>query len=175
MWIALALILVVALAAFLLVVSWKPDTFRWERQTVINAPLEAVFPLIDDFHAWRAWSPWEELDPNLERVYSGPDRGRGASYAWQGNRKAGKGRMEIQSSTPSGRVVIALDFLEPFKAHNVAEFTLTPEGTGTRVTWTMSGKTPFMNKLMSTFMNFEAMVMKDFEKGLAQMKAAAER
>ena len=173
MWIALAL--AACLAMFLLFVSRKPDSFRWERHTTILAPADKIFALVENFHSWREWSPWEGLDPSLTRAYSGPDHGRGAAYAWQGNKKVGKGRMEITESTAPGRVVIALDFLEPFEAHNVAEFTLTPEGAGTRVNWTMTGPTPFINKLMSTFMNFEAMVMKDFEKGLARLKTAAER
>lgn len=172
MWIAL--ILIACLAVFLVFVSRKPDSFRWGRHITIAAPASRVFPLIDNFHAWREWSPWEGLDPALVRTYSGPDHGVGAAYAWEGNKKVGKGRMEITGRDEPTRVRIRLDFIAPFEAHNVAEFTLTPDGAGTRVNWTMTGPTPFMNKLVGTFMNFEAMVMKDFEKGLAQLKAAAE-
>ncbi|MEO7193074.1 MAG: SRPBCC family protein [Vicinamibacterales bacterium] len=173
MWIALAV--AACFAVFLLFVSRKSSSFRWERHTTIAAPPAKIFPLINHFHAWREWSPWEGLDPNLVRTYSGPDHGVGAVYAWEGNKKVGKGRMEITDSAEPTRVRINLDFIAPFEAHNVAEFTLSPEGAGTRVNWVMTGPTPFMNKLIGIFMNFEAMVMKDFEKGLAQLKAAAER
>ena len=148
--------------------------FEVVRETTIAAPRERVHGLIDDFHAWREWSPWEELDPNLKRDYSGAESGPGARYAWEGNRKAGKGSMEILSSTPE-RIEVRLVFEKPWKANNQVLFELTPSGEATDVTWRMRGRTTGVAALFSRLFRMDRLVGKDFEKGLAQMKAAAER
>jgi len=167
----LILLIVVALLAY---AATKPGSFRIERNAGIKATPEKIVSLLDNFREWRKWSPWEELDPNLKRNYSGPEKGVGAAYAWEGNNKAGHGRMEILEAS-ARRVRIKLDFLKPFKASNTAEFTLTPAGDHTTVTWAMYGAQPFMVKLMSIFMDMEKMVGPDFERGLANMKRAAEQ
>ena len=165
------IILVVGLLAY---AATRPDDFRIERSARIKAPPEKIFDLIHDFKRWNAWSPYEKLDPALKRTLSGEDSGRGAIYAWEGNRKAGQGRMEITESTPSSRIAIDLDFIKPFAASNVAEFTFVPDGEFTTVTWVMSGPSPFISKLIGVFVNIDKMVGKDFEVGLAQLKAIAE-
>jgi uncharacterized protein YndB with AHSA1/START domain len=151
--------------------------FEVIRSTVIAAPRERVHALIDDFHQWRDWSPWEDLDPNLERDYSGAPSGPGARYAWEGNRKAGKGAMEIVESTPD-KVRLKLQFEKPWKATNDVDFTLTParEGTGdtTTVSWRMAGETKGLAGVVSKLFPMERMVGKDFEKGLARLKSKAE-
>jgi len=169
----IAAILVVAVACVLAYAATKPATFRIERSLAIKAPPDKVFALINDFRQWRAWSPWENIDPELTRDYSGAASGRGAAYAWQG-KKAGQGRMEIVESTPPSKIVIDLDFIKPFRAHNSAEFTLVPSGETTNVIWAMSGPNLFIGKVMSIFMNMDKMVGKSFEEGLANMKAVAE-
>src|SRR5882757_7570071 len=116
----------------------KTDTFRVERSRTIAAPPEAIFPHINDFHAWGAWSPFERMDPGLAKTYSGAPSGKGAVYEWVG-KKSGSGRMEIVSSEAPAKVVIQLDFTKPMQAHNTAEFTLEPQDAGTRVTWAMHG------------------------------------
>jgi uncharacterized protein YndB with AHSA1/START domain len=158
----------------LVVVALQPDSFRVERSTVVNAPSEKVFSLIDDFRAWGSWSPWEKLDPGLRRTHSGAPSGKGAVYAWEGNPKVGSGRMEILESSPPARLLIKLDFLKPFEAHNEAEFAFIAEGASTRVTWTMTGPQAFPMKLMGLFMIMDRMVGNDFEKGLASIKQIAE-
>jgi hypothetical protein len=148
--------------------------FEVMRSTTIAASPERVHGLIGDFHAWRAWSPWEEVDPNLKRDYSGAESGVGAKYAWEGNRKAGKGSMEIVSSTPE-RIDVRLLFEKPWKATNQVVFELTPsDGTATHVAWRMSGTTTGFAALFSKLFPMDRMVGTDFEKGLARMKAAAE-
>ena len=148
--------------------------FEVVRTTTIAAERERVHGLIDDFHAWRRWSPWEDVDPDLEREYSGPESGPGARYAWEGNRKAGKGNMEIVSSSPE-RVDVRLTFEKPWKATNDVAFVLTPAGDqATEVTWRMTGTTTGFAALFSKVMSMDRLVGKDFEKGLARMKAAAE-
>jgi uncharacterized protein YndB with AHSA1/START domain len=175
MLLTLVISIVVVIGALLAFAATKPDTFRVERSTTIKAPPEKIFPLIDDFHRWTTWSPWEKMDPAMTRTHSGAPSGKGAVYEWEGNSKVGRGRMEIVDSVPSSRVAIKLDFLKPMEAHNIAEFTLTPSGDSTRVTWVMHGPAPFVSKLMQVFMSMDRMVGKDFEAGLANMKAAAER
>jgi uncharacterized protein YndB with AHSA1/START domain len=168
------IVLIVAVA-LLVYVATRPDTFRIERNATINAPADKIFGLLSDFHRWELWSPWEKLDPNLKRTHSGTAAGRGAAYAWEGNKKVGSGRMEITEATPPSRLVIKLDFLKPFEAHNTTEFTLKPAGSGTHLTWAMTGSNSFMGKLMGLMMNMDTAIGKDFEAGLANLKAVAER
>jgi uncharacterized protein YndB with AHSA1/START domain len=168
------LIILVLVAALLAYAATRPNSFRVRRSARIDAPPEKVFPLINDFHQWTAWSPWERMDPNLRRTYSGAEAGKGAVYEWQGNNKVGQGRMEIVDSFDPRKVLIKLDFLKPFRAQNMAEFTLEPEGKSTDVHWEMYGASPFMMKVMGVFMSMDKMVGRDFERGLAAMKASAE-
>ena len=149
--------------------------FLVERSTVIDASPDVVQPLLDDFRKWQAWSPWEDVDPDLKRTYSGPDSGVGASYAWEGNRKAGSGQMVITESVPGSKVVLDLNFLKPFKAENVTTFLLEPNGAGTTVRWEMTGKNNLFFRIVGVVFPMDKMVGKDFEKGLAQLKAAAEQ
>jgi uncharacterized protein YndB with AHSA1/START domain len=120
----IALTVIVLIAALLIYAATRPDTFRLQRSIAINAPPEKVFPLINDFKRWVVWSPWEKMDPALKRTNSGAAQGQSAVYEWDGNNQVGQGRMEIMESVPSSRIMIKLDFLKPFEAHNTAEFTL---------------------------------------------------
>jgi hypothetical protein len=156
----------------------KTDGFRIERSILIEAPASTAYALVEDFHRWIQWSPYEGLDPALRRTFEGPDRGVGAVYAWQGNNKVGNGRMQILQADPARKLLIKLDFYKPFEAHNTAEFSFVPEGDATRVTWAMYGPEMCGNSLMKfvmgLFFNMDKMVGGQFETGLAKLKAAAE-
>jgi uncharacterized protein YndB with AHSA1/START domain len=155
--------------------SLNADTFRVERSIVIDAPAEAIFPHIDDFHAWAAWSPYEKMDANLAKTFSGPARGKGAAYAWVG-KKAGSGSMEIVQSDAPTKIVIKLDFTKPMTAHNTAEFTLQPQGEGaTKVTWAMHGPNTFISKVMGLFFSMDKLVGPQFDEGLASLKLLSEK
>ncbi len=171
----IALLLAAIILGILAVAATKPDTFQVERTATVDAPAEAVFPLINDFHRWDSWSPWEKLDPNMARTHSGAESGVGAVYEWEGNSDVGAGRMEITESEAPSKVTIQLDFTEPFESSNITRFTLEPEGETTKVTWAMHGPNQFMGKVMSVFVSMDAMVGKDFEEGLANLTAAAEK
>ena len=140
------------------------DTYTVERSATIDAPPARIYDQIADFHNWTNWSPWEDLDPELRRDYSGAESGTGAIYGWSGNRKAGQGRMEITDATQPSRVQIDLVFEKPFKARNDTVFTIKPEGSGSQVTWTMSGKKTFMTKVMGIFKSMDKLVGPDFER-----------
>jgi hypothetical protein len=173
----LLLVLVVAIVTVLLVASRRPDIFRIERSIRIAAPMLQVAEQIDDFHAWQKWSPWEHIDPVMQRTFSGADAGVGAAYDWTSTGKAGTGRMEItgMDAGPTQSIItIRLDFFKPFRQTNTAEFTMTPTDAGTDLAWAMFGPSPFAHKLMGVFMNFDKMVGKDFEAGLAALKRNAE-
>ncbi len=169
------IVLVVVIAGLLAFAATKPAVFRVQRATTIKAPPEGVFALIEDFHRWGAWSPYEKLDPGMKRTYGGAPSGKGAVYEWEGSSKVGQGRMEITDVSPPTKVTIKLDFLKPFEGHNTAEFTLAPSGEATTVTWAMHGPNRFIAKVMSIFFSVERMVGCDFETGLANLKAVAER
>ena len=167
---------VLATIAVILIYAWtRPDSFRVERSTAMNAPAEKIFPYIDGLKRWTAWSPYEGRDPAMKRAYSGADSGKGAVYEWDGNDTVGKGRMEVVDSTPPHRVVIKLDFLKPFEGHNMAELTVEPKGGQTIVTWAMYGPSTFMTKLIGTFMDMDDMIGRDFAAGLAKLKTVVEK
>jgi len=167
-------IVAAAIVALLAYAATRPDSFRIERSALIKAPPEKIFGLVNDLHQWTAWSPWEKIDPALKRSYSGPQSGKGAAYAWEGNNKVGSGRMEITDAASPSKVIIKLDFLKPFEAHNTADFAFARQGDATTVTWAMFGPSPFISKLMGTFFNMERMVGGQFEQGLANLKRISE-
>jgi uncharacterized protein YndB with AHSA1/START domain len=171
----IAVILAIAIAVVLILAATKPGRFSVRREITVQAPAEKIFPLINDFHQWVAWSPYEHRDPALKRTYSGVESGKGAVYAWDGNNNVGSGRMEILESAVPSKIVIKLDFFKPFEGHNTAEFTMLPQGNATHVTWLMHGPAPFMNKLMQVFMNLDKMIGKDFEAGLVNLKTVTEK
>ena len=172
----IAVVLAIAIAVVLILAATKPDTFTVQRAAVVKAPPEKIFPLINDFHQWGTWSPWEGKDPGMKRTYSGTAIGRGAVYAWDGSKNVGSGRMEIIDASSPSKIVIKLDFFKPFEAHNTAEFTMLPQGDGaTNISWVMHGPAPFMSKMMQVFMNIDKMVGKDFEIGLSNLKKLTER
>jgi len=150
------------------------DTYTVKRSTTMAAPPERVYDHIIDFRKWGAWSPWDEMDPSMEKTYSGPDSGVGSGYSWSGNRKVGQGSMEITDATASSHIEIALEFLKPFKATNTTTFSVEPAGDGSEVTWAMTGRKTLMTRIMGIFKSMDSMVGPDFEKGLAKLKAAAE-
>ena len=170
-----AVVLAIAVAVVLILAAAKPVTFSVRRSATIKAPPEKVFVAISDFHQWTSWSPWEHRDPAMKRTYSGADSGRGAVYAWDGNKNVGSGRMEILDVSVPSKVVIKLDFLKPFEAHNTAEFTMLPQGDVTNLTWLMHGPAPLMSRVMQVFMNMDKMIGKDFEAGLANLKMLSEK
>ncbi|AXI01878.1 SRPBCC family protein [Aquirhabdus parva] len=168
-------IIIVIIAVVLLFAATKPDTFQLHRSIRISAPPERIFPLINDFHQWQSWSPWENIDPTMIRTFEGTPEGLGTIYSWAGQGKVGSGRMEITLSNPFDQIIIQLDFLKPFEAHNIAEFSIVNLGDSTEVTWEMRGPSPFIAKVMGLFFNMDRVVGKDFETGLANIKAIVEK
>src|SRR5260221_14785986 len=171
----IAVVLAIAIAIILILAAAKPSPFRVQRATTVKAPADKLFPLINDFHQWGTWSPYENKDPAMKRSYSGAESGKGAVYAWDGNNNVGSGRMEILDASAPSKIVIKLDFFSPFEGHNTAELTMLPQGDATNVTWLMHGPAAFMHKVMQVFINLDRMVGKDFEIGLANLKRLTEK
>jgi uncharacterized protein YndB with AHSA1/START domain len=166
--------ILVVIVGILLYALTKPDSFRVERSTTINASPQRVFSLIDNFHEWTKWSPWEKMDPAMQRSYSGSESGVGAAYAWKGNDAVGQGSMTITQATVPTHLGVQLDFIAPMETTNRVEFTVTPRGETTQVLWAMHGENNYLSKLMQVFVSMDSMLGKDFEAGLADLKAAAE-
>lgn len=162
------------LLLLVLVVVTRPATFHVERAITVAAPPDNAFALVNDFHAWPAWSPWEKLDPNMKRTFEGPSAGVGAQYAWSGNDDVGEGRMTVEKSDQPSQIGIKVEFLKPWAATNQTTFRFTPAAGGSKVTWAMDGENDFMAKAASLFMDMDKLIGGDFEKGLAAMKMAAE-
>ncbi|HZZ44339.1 MAG TPA: SRPBCC family protein [Tepidisphaeraceae bacterium] len=174
MWIPILIGLSVLVVLFLIVVAMQPTEFTLTRSAVMNAPAEAVFAQVNDFHQWEAWSPWVEMDPAAKNTFSGPASGKGAEFMWEGNNKVGMGKMTITESRPSDLILIRLEFFKPFKATNVTEFTFKQSDAQTLTTWTMSGRRAYCQKAFCMFMNMEKMVGSQFEKGLDKMRILVE-
>lgn len=167
--------LLIVVAVLLVVVATRPADFHIERSVSIAAPPDRVFPHVNDFHAWAAWSPWEKLDPKMQRTYTGPTSGPGAGYGWRSdNGKVGEGRMTIERSERPWHIAVRLDFIEPMTATNAINFSFAPQGTGTKVTWAMDGHHGFMGKALTLFMSMDKLVGGDFERGLTSLKAVTE-
>ncbi len=166
-----ALVLVGGLLA---AAAMQPAEFAITRSATVAASPAVVYDQLDDFTAWNAWSPWVELDPDQKVEMSGPESGVGASYSWNGNEKVGNGSMTITEVRPGEWVAMDLKFITPWEAQNITTFALSPEGEGTKVVWTMSGTNDFMGKLMSLFMDMDAMVGPDFERGLAKLDTVSQ-
>lgn len=166
---------VVVFAILVRVVMSQPTDFVVRRSAILDAPPEAIFPLVNDFHGWQRWSPWEKMDPDMTQTYEGPSSGVGAVYKWSGNSKVGQGQMTILESQPFSRIEILLEFLKPFQAKNGTLFELVPRDGKTEVVWSMSGRNEtLVSKVFSLLMNMDKMVGKEFEKGLADLNAAAQ-
>lgn len=171
----IAVIVLAALAAAVLIyASTKPDTFHVERSITIKAAPEKIFPLINDFRLWDAWTPYNK-DPAMKKTYSGNGSGKGAQYAWEGNKEVGKGEITISDTTPPNKLVFDLHMISPFEGRNVATISLTAAGESTKVTWALDDKHKLMHKTMTLFLNLDNMIGKDFETGLVKLKAIAEK
>ena len=170
----IGLLIVLGAAALVIYAATRPDHFRVARSKAIMAPPEKIFPLINDLHRFNEWNPFAKGDPNLKIAYSGPDSGEGAIHSWDSTGRSGKGRLKITDISPPSKIAMQLDILKPIEGHNNVLFTLQPNGNATEVTWAMTGKTPFIGKMMSLFLSMDRMVGGEFEKGLADLKAIAE-
>jgi len=168
------LVLAVVIALFVVVVSTRPSDFRVERTRIIATPPGRIFPHVNDLHLWQAWSPWAKLDPNARNTFDGPPTGKGASMHWTGDSNVGEGTMTIIESKPDQQVRFRLDFKKPFEGTNLAEFNLTPEGTSTRVSWSMTGKCNFITKAIGLFVSMDQMIGDQFGKGLDDLAKVAE-
>jgi len=164
---------IIAILFFVIIIG-RPDEFRVTRSTTIAASPAAAFEQVNDFHKWDAWSPWAKLDPNMKKSYAGPESGQGSTYSWSGNDQVGEGKLTIAESHPSQHVKLDLEFIKPWQAKSNTEFMFTPEGNGTKVTWTMAGSNNFTGKAFGMLMNMDKMIGDDFDKGLAQLKAVSE-
>jgi uncharacterized protein YndB with AHSA1/START domain len=171
----IAAVLALGIVGVLAYAATRPDVFTVQRSATIKAPPEKIFPFINDFKQWGLWSPYEKIDPAMQRTYGARTAGQGATYAWDGDKNVGSGSMEILDAPAPRKVSIKLDFTRPFEAHNIAEFTLVPAGDTTNVTWSMRGPVPFFAKIVHLFMDMDKMVGGQFAEGLGNLKAAAEK
>ncbi len=168
------LLLVIAIAVICVLASRKPDEMIVTRTATIAAPPETVFKVVNDFRQWDAWSPWNKDDPNMKKTLEGPPEGVGAIYKWSGNMAVGEGTNTMVESKPNEKIVMKLDMTKPMEGTSDVQFTFVPEGSGTKVTWSMQGKQPFIGKVMSLFMDCEKMCGDQFNQGLANLKQLVE-
>lgn len=166
--------LIVAVAGLMAYAATRPDTYEVSRSIEVAAPPARVHALVNDFHHFPQWSPWQKLDPAMQTTFDGAAAGVGAKYAWQGNKEVGKGRMAIVESIPARKVGMDLEFIEPFASKARTDIDIEPAGSGAKVTWSMRGENTFISKLMSVFVSMDKMIGKDFEEGLANLKRLSE-
>lgn len=161
--------LLAIIAIILILAAFQPSTFHVERAAVVPAPPSVVYATVNDFHNWSLFNPWQELDTNAKITFEGPMNGTGAKFNWEGNSDMGSGTMTITDSKPNERVDIAMHFIEPMEGDATTAFALKPEGTGTKVTWSMEGRNNYLGKIMCLFMDMDAMIGGQYEKGLAKL------
>ncbi|TAL25899.1 MAG: polyketide cyclase [Aquabacterium sp.] len=169
------LVLAVALVALLAYAATRPDTFAVTRSATIQAPAQKLHPLIADLRAFNTWNPYAKKDPAMRITYRGPASGPGAAYDFDGNKDAGSGSIELLSDQPPSKVTMELHMIKPMEGRNTIEFDLKPQGYATVVTWSMHGPAPYISKLAGIFLDMDKMIGRDFEAGLANLKAAAEQ
>lgn len=166
--------LIATIGSLFALVLLQPSDYRVTRTMVMSAPAATVFAQIDDFHRWQAWSPWAKRDPAAKASFDGPASGKGAVFAWSGNNEVGAGRMTLTESRPAEAVRIKTDFMKPFVGTSYSDFSLKPEGSGTTVSWTMSGENDFIAKAICLFVSMDNVLGGEMEKGLASIKALVE-
>ena len=156
------------------VVHFQPNTYSVQRSATFAVAPAVVFGQVNDLAAWDGWSPWKKLDPNATMTLSKPSAGVDASLGWSGNDEVGEGKMTILASKPGELVELDQVFIRPFAGAARITFTFAPEGEGSKVTWKMAGENNFIGKAFSMVMNMDAMLGKDFEQGLANIKSVVE-
>lgn len=166
--------LIATIGSFLALILLQPSDYRVTRTMVMSAPAATVFAQIDDFHRWQAWSPWAKRDPAAKASFDGPASGKGAVFAWSGNNEVGAGRMTLTESRPAEAVTIKTDFVKPFVGNSYSDFSLKAEGSGTAVSWTISGQHDFIAKAIGLFVSMDKVLGGEMEKGLASMKQLVE-
>ena len=167
-------IITVAVVAVLAIAATRPATYHVERSISTSAAPQAVFDVLNDFHNFPKWSPWQKLDPKMAVKYEGPSSGVGSAYSWVGNGEAGAGKMTITDATPPSSITLKLEFLKPFASTCAVHYQIAPEGGGSHVTWGMDGNNNYVSKVMGLFVSMDQMIGKDFEAGLASLKTVAE-
>ena len=172
---AIIITAIVAIAAVLIYVAARPNAFTVERKVSIKAAPEKIYPYMSDFHRGQLWNPYDKRDPAMKRTFSGPESGIGAVYDFDGNKDIGKGRLEVIEAVPPAKVILTLDMIKPFKAHNIVEYTLERKDDGTEVTWATHGRNTYLGKVLCVFVNMDKMIGKDFETGLANLKDIIEK
>ncbi|MNT20987.1 Polyketide cyclase / dehydrase and lipid transport [compost metagenome] len=170
----LGIVVVVLIVAFVAFILTRPPKFRYERSGIINAPPEKIFPYLSSFAKGSEWSPYEKVDPNMKKNIIGPDGQVGTVMEFDGNKDAGSGKLEFLRIQPNESVDIKLTMIKPFNAENLVQYTLTPEGTGTKFTWSMSGENGFFGKLMTVMIDCDQMIGGQMEKGIASLKTLVE-
>jgi uncharacterized protein YndB with AHSA1/START domain len=166
---------VIVLGIFITYVSNRPNQFTYERSGFINAPAEKIYPYLCNFKLGEQWSPYEKMDLTMKKTFNGADGQVGSTMDFIGNSKAGSGRLEILSLIPNQRVDLKLTMTSPIKANNFVTYTLTPESTGTRFSWSMIGNNGFMGKFVTMIIDCEKMVAGHFSTGIENLKNVVEK
>jgi uncharacterized protein YndB with AHSA1/START domain len=164
-------VLVIGFAGY---VASKPDAFRIERSIEIHAAPEVVFAKVNDLREFNRWNPFALADTATRLEYQGTNSGVGSSYTWEGA-KSGSGTMTIVESNRPAEIVMQLEFKKPYVANNRAVFSFDTSGGQTKLTWSMTGRSTFPQKLFGTIFNMDKMVGGEFAKGLAMLKGQVER
>jgi hypothetical protein len=170
-------VLATAVAVLIGLAQSKPDTYQVQREIEVAAAPATIFENLEDFRRWAKWSPWERLEPGVQKTYAGPPSGAGASYAWEA-KDIVSGKLTVTASLPPQKLEIRMQLVKPKTETNQMSFELTPLPrlpTATRVRWRMTGPTRFAAKLLSVFTNTDSLIARDLDTGLARLKALCEK
>jgi uncharacterized protein YndB with AHSA1/START domain len=162
------------LTALFIFLQARSSAYRIERSVTMAAPAADVYRFLEDMHQWPRWSPWDSLDPQVKRSYGGAERGKGASFFWDGNPQVGKGRLVITEAKPHAHLRYAVRFEVPLAAEMTYDFELAPAPSGTKLTWVLLGEHPFWAKLFALFVDLDKQLGGDMQRGLTDLKGLVE-
>lgn len=169
------LIILVLLFGVLLILGAMADkNYRYERSVTIAAPVSTVWSHVNSLAAMDKWSPWNEKDTAMKKSMEGEDGKPGAVAKWEGNSDVGKGEQKIMEVKENEKITTELRFMEPWENVATGEVALTGASDSTKVTWSISGENGLMGRVFGLFMDMDAMIGPDFEKGLGYLKTQVE-
>lgn len=171
--ILIIIVILVAVGGVLSLIA--PTQMSASRSVVINAPKEVVWENVTKFENMNKWSPWAKRDPNMKNTVEGTDGTVGAKQSWTGNKKVGSGSQTISALDPMNRIDSKLDFKEPMEGHADAYTVLADTAGGVKVTWSFSSAMSRPFNIIGLFMDMDAAIGKDYEEGLANLKALCEQ
>jgi len=160
---------------YLILCAAGPKKMEVAESMTMNASPSAIWEEIADFSHWNQWSPWHKLDPNMKSTITGNPGEVGHGQSWvSSDGSVGTGSQKFSEVRTNEFLKSEMHFNGDTTHAAYASFTLTPDGEGTKVTWSMDGETPFMFRGMAMVMGMNKIIAEEYKKGLTDLKKIAD-